>query len=172
MRSRCCWDAPGAVQEGVAQRGEDGDVVRPGGDGVGTDAAEGLEPAHAPPAPADLRLELGHPDRLLAAVVGPVDVEGDAEVQHLVDPLGHPFGQLVGLGVTVDRVQRIGALYLARQAMRAAAPASTASRSAAAQFAAALTGIDTDRRTQAGAPGLHPAAAKVLATLDLDRGVG
>src|SRR5664280_2445014 len=97
MRSRGCWDAPGAVQEGVAQRGEDGDVMRPGGGDVGTDAAEGLEPAHAPPAPADLRLELGHPDRLLAAVVGPVDVEVGGEVQHLVDPLGHPFGQLVGL---------------------------------------------------------------------------
>ena len=48
MRSRGCWDAPGAVEEGVAQRGEDGDVVRPGGGDVGTDAAEGLEPAHAP----------------------------------------------------------------------------------------------------------------------------
>src|SRR5450759_4598114 len=97
MRSRGCWDAPGAVEEGVAQRGEDGDVVRPGGGDVGTDAAEGLEPAHAPPAPADLRLELGHSDGLFAAVVGPVDVEVDAEVQHLVDPLGHPVGQLVGL---------------------------------------------------------------------------
>src|SRR5664280_2061375 len=97
MRSRGCWDAPGAVQEGVAQRGEDGDVVRPGGGDVGTDAAEGLEPAHAPPASADLGLELGHPDGLLAAVVGPVDVEVGGEVQHLVDPLGHPFGQLVGL---------------------------------------------------------------------------
>src|SRR5450756_65549 len=97
MRSRGCWDAPGAVEEGVAQRGEDGDVVRPGGGDVGTDAAEGLEPAHAPPAPADLRLELGHSDGLLAAVVGPLDVEVDAEVPHLVDPLGHPFGQLVGL---------------------------------------------------------------------------
>src|SRR5450759_1558742 len=92
MRSRGFWDAPGAVEEGVAQRGEDGDVVRPGGGDVGTDAAEGLEPAHAPPAPADLGLELGHPDRLFAAVVGPLDVEVDSEVQHLVDPLGHPFG--------------------------------------------------------------------------------
>src|SRR5664280_960287 len=97
MRSRGCWDAPGAVEEGVGQRGEDGDVVRPGGGDVGTDAAEGLEPAHAPPAPADLRLELGHPDGLFAAVVGPVDVEGDGEVQRLVDPVGYPFGQLVGL---------------------------------------------------------------------------
>src|SRR5450759_138666 len=97
MRSRGCWDAPGAVEEGVAQRGEDGDVVRPGGGDVGTDAAEGLEPAHAPPAPADLRLELGHSDGLFAAVVGPVDVEVGGEVQHLVDPPGHPVGQLVGL---------------------------------------------------------------------------
>src|SRR5659263_355708 len=65
MLSRGCWDAPGAVEEGVAQRGEDGDFVRPGGGDVGTDAAEGLEPAHAPPAPADRarpRIEL----RLLA----------------------------------------------------------------------------------------------------------
>jgi len=58
MRSRGCWDAPGDVEEGVAQRGENGDVVRPCGGDVGTDAAEGLEPAHAPPAPADLRLDL------------------------------------------------------------------------------------------------------------------
>src|SRR5450759_3133884 len=97
MRSRGCWDAPGAVEEGVAQRGEDGDVVRPCGGDVGTDAAERLEPAHTPPAPADLRLELGHPDGLPAAVVGPVDAEVGGEVQHLVDLLGHPFGQLVGL---------------------------------------------------------------------------
>src|SRR5664280_3019847 len=74
-----------------------GTSCAPGGGDVETDAAEGLEPAHAPPAPADLRLELGHPDGLLAAVVGPVDTEVDAEVQHLVDLLGHAFGQLVGL---------------------------------------------------------------------------
>src|SRR5664280_1563842 len=126
MRSRGCWDAPGAVQEGVAQRGEDGDVVRPGGGDVGTDAAERLEPAHAPPAPADLGLELGHPDGLFAAVVGPVDVEVDAEVQHLVDPLGHPFGQLVGLlAGAFDRVWRI----CAAQAWPCGSASQTACRS-------------------------------------------
>src|SRR5450759_1592648 len=67
MRSRGCWDAPGAVEEGVAQRGEDGDVVRPCDGDVGTDAAEGLEPAHAPQAPADLRLELGHSDLMVCS---------------------------------------------------------------------------------------------------------
>jgi len=51
-------------------------------------------------------------------------------------------------------------------------PVSAAANCAAAEREAVLAGIDTDRRTQAGAPGLHPAAAKVLATLDLDRGVG
>jgi transposase len=63
-------------------------------------------------------------------------------------------------------VERIGALYLARQAMNAADPAGSAYRYAAAQFSAALNGIDADRRTQAGNTGLHPAAARVLATLD------
>src|SRR5664280_112839 len=118
MRSRGCWDAPGAVEEGVAQRGEDGDVVRPGGGDVGTDAAERLEPAHAPPAPADLRLELGHPDGLFAAVVGPVDVEVDAEVQHLVDPLGHPFGQLVGLLAGVKGASKAAYKLAERMAKR------------------------------------------------------
>src|SRR5664280_3428300 len=77
MRSCGCWDAPGAVEEGVAQRGEDGDVVRPGGGDVGTDAAEGLEPAHAPPAPADLGLELGHPfGQLVGLLAGAFDARG------------------------------------------------------------------------------------------------
>jgi len=63
-------------------------------------------------------------------------------------------------------LERIGALYLARAAMDAADPAGGAHRYAAAQFSAALNGIDADRRAQAGTAGLHPAAAKVLATLD------
>lgn len=63
-------------------------------------------------------------------------------------------------------LERIGGLYVARQAMRAACPDSVDYRYAAAQFSAALNGIDADRRAQAAAPGLHPAAAKVLATLD------
>src|SRR5664280_2669502 len=37
MRSRGCWNAPGVIEEGVAQRGEDRDVVRPCGGDVGTD---------------------------------------------------------------------------------------------------------------------------------------
>lgn len=62
--------------------------------------------------------------------------------------------------------ERIGALYVARKAMTAAVPESPRYSYAAAQFSAALGGIDAERRTQAARPGLHPRAAKVLATLD------
>ena len=68
---------------------------------------------------------------------------------------------------TTGWVERIAALYVAHTAMAAAAPASSAHTWAAAQFSAALNTIDADRKTQAAHPGLlHPAAAKVLATLD------
>jgi len=62
--------------------------------------------------------------------------------------------------------ERIGALYEAHAAMAAAAPGSGERRWASARFSAALNGIDADRREQAARPRLHPAAAKVLATLD------
>jgi transposase len=68
---------------------------------------------------------------------------------------------------TADWVERIAALYLAHTAMAAAAPGSSAHTWATAQFSAALNTIDADRKTQTGHPDLlHPAAAKVLATLD------
>jgi transposase len=50
--------------------------------------------------------------------------------------------------------------------MAAAEPGSGERRWAAARFSAALNGIDADRREEAARPRLHPAAAKVLATLD------
>lgn len=62
--------------------------------------------------------------------------------------------------------ERIGALYEAHAAMAAAEPGSGERRWASAKFSAALNGIDADRREEAARPGLHPAAAKVLATLD------
>lgn len=68
---------------------------------------------------------------------------------------------------TAGWVERIAALYIAHTAMAAAQPASPAHTWAAAQFSAALNGIDADRKAQGAHPGLlHPAAAKVLATLD------
>jgi transposase len=68
---------------------------------------------------------------------------------------------------TAGWVERIAALYIAHTAMAAAQPASPAHTWAAAQFSAALNGIDADRKAQTSHPGLlHPAAAKVLATLD------
>jgi hypothetical protein len=63
-------------------------------------------------------------------------------------------------------VERIAALYGAHTAMATTAPDSSAHRYAAAQFCAALAGIDAERKAQAALPCLHPAAAKVLATLD------
>ncbi|HEX9353108.1 MAG TPA: IS66 family transposase [Streptosporangiaceae bacterium] len=69
-------------------------------------------------------------------------------------------------GWTAAWLDRIGALYGAHTAMAAAEPGSSAHGYAAAQFSAALNGIDAERTAQASRPGLHPAAAKVLATLD------
>jgi hypothetical protein len=68
---------------------------------------------------------------------------------------------------TAAWVQRIAALYVAHTAMGAATPASPEHTWAAAQFSAALNTIDAERHAQAHHPDLlHPAAAKVLATLD------
>ncbi|HEX7599830.1 MAG TPA: IS66 family transposase [Polyangia bacterium] len=63
-------------------------------------------------------------------------------------------------------VARIADLYMAHKAMAAAEPGSTQHTSAVAAFEQALTVMDTVRRQQATGPALHPAAAKVLATLD------
>ena len=50
--------------------------------------------------------------------------------------------------------------------MAATEPATVEYTRAAAEFEQALAAIDTARRTQRRGPGLHPAAKKVLATLD------
>jgi transposase len=63
-------------------------------------------------------------------------------------------------------LELIGALYAAHKAIAAAEPASDAHQLATAQFHAAINGIDAERRTQAQLDGLHPAAAKVLATIE------
>ena len=62
-------------------------------------------------------------------------------------------------------VARIADLYLAHKAMAAAEPATEEHATAQAGFEQALAAIDT-ARTQTRGPGLHPAAKKVLATLD------
>ena len=63
-------------------------------------------------------------------------------------------------------VARIADLYVAHKAMAAAEPGSGQHAAARTAFEQALTVIDTVRRQQATGPALHPAAAKVLATLD------
>ena len=63
-------------------------------------------------------------------------------------------------------VARIADLYLAHQAMAAAEPATGEYAEARAAFEKALAAIDEARRFQATGRGLHPAAKKVLATLD------
>jgi transposase len=63
-------------------------------------------------------------------------------------------------------VARIADLYVAHKAMAAAEPASPEHATAVTAFEQALTVIDTVRQQQAAGPALHPAAAKVLATLD------
>jgi transposase len=68
---------------------------------------------------------------------------------------------------TAAWLERIGALYRAHSALAAAAPEDPQRARAAAQFDAALAAIDTERRAQtATAHLMHPAAVKVLATLD------
>lgn len=68
---------------------------------------------------------------------------------------------------TAAWVERIGALYAAHTAIAAAGPSSPAHTVAAAQFSAALNTIDAERAAQMSHSALlHPAAAKVLATLD------
>ena len=64
-------------------------------------------------------------------------------------------------------IARIADLYVAHKAMAAAEPGSPEHATATAAFEQALTVIDTTRRAQTANPDLlHPAAAKVLATLD------
>jgi len=64
-------------------------------------------------------------------------------------------------------VGRIAALYAAHTALGTAEPGGTTHTMAAAQFSAALNTIDTERTAQTRHPDLlHPAAAKVLATLN------
>ena len=68
---------------------------------------------------------------------------------------------------TAGWVERIAELYVAHTAMGAAEPGGPAHTWAAAQFSAALNTIDAERTAQMShAALLHPAAAKVLATLD------
>jgi transposase len=68
---------------------------------------------------------------------------------------------------TAGWIERIGALYAAHTAIAAAPPASAEHTLAVAQFSAALNTIDAERSAQLShAALLHPAAAKVLATLD------
>jgi transposase len=63
-------------------------------------------------------------------------------------------------------LELIGALYTAHKALGAAEEGTDGHRLATAQFAAALSGIDAERQSQSQLDGLHPAAAKVLATID------
>ncbi len=68
---------------------------------------------------------------------------------------------------TAGWIERIAALYVAHTAITAAEPGSPERTWAAAQFSAALNTIDAERAAQTRHPELlHPAAAKVLATLD------
>ena len=68
---------------------------------------------------------------------------------------------------TASWIERIAALYVAHSALGAAAPASSEHTWAAAQFSAALNTINAARAAQGAHPELlHPAAAKVLTTLD------
>jgi transposase len=63
-------------------------------------------------------------------------------------------------------VKRIADLYLAHRAMAAAEVGSVEHAKAQAEFDQALAAIDTARREQAAIYSLHPAARKVLDTLD------
>lgn len=63
-------------------------------------------------------------------------------------------------------VARIGVLYVAHRDLAAAEPGSEVHREAGEAFDAALGALDTARREEAAIDSLHPAAKKVLATVD------
>jgi transposase len=63
-------------------------------------------------------------------------------------------------------VERIAALYLAHRDLAAAEPGTDPHHTAGRAFDAALADMDAARREQAAVHSLHPAAKKVLATLD------
>lgn len=63
-------------------------------------------------------------------------------------------------------LERIGALYVAHRALSDMRAGSAGHAQAACDFALALDAIDVVRQKQAGDAMLHPAARKVLATLD------
>lgn len=63
-------------------------------------------------------------------------------------------------------LERIGALYVAHRALSVMRVGSAGHGQAACEFALALDAIDVVRQKQAGDATLHPAARKVLATLD------
>jgi transposase len=63
-------------------------------------------------------------------------------------------------------VDRIALLYLAHRDLASTEPGTDPHRQASQAFDQALTDIDTARHKQAGFHSLHPAARKVLATLD------
>ena len=63
-------------------------------------------------------------------------------------------------------VARIADLYMAHRGIAAAEPGGAEHTQASGAFERALNAIDTVRREQAGIHSLHPAAKKVLATLD------
>lgn len=63
-------------------------------------------------------------------------------------------------------VERIAGLYLAHRDLAAAEPGTDPHRDAGRAFDAALADMDAARREQAAIHSLHPAAKKVLATLD------
>lgn len=63
-------------------------------------------------------------------------------------------------------VGRIAKLYVAHNTLRTCLPDSVAAGQAEAALVAALAAIDDARHTQAADAALHPAAVKVLATLD------
>ena len=68
---------------------------------------------------------------------------------------------------TAGWIEQIAALYTAHTAITAAAPGSSEHTMATAQLGAALNTINAQRHAQTSHAGLlHPAAAKVLATLD------
>lgn len=67
---------------------------------------------------------------------------------------------------TTAWLERIGALYAAHRALGAVEVGSAEHARASEGFAAALGAIDAARHTEAADEALHPAARKVLATLD------
>src|SRR5512132_3181048 len=89
---------PGVTLEHPPQRSKHPDLLLAGGRNVAAEAAEALPASQGAPAPADLLLQLGHPDVPLGLVVVERHPEVGGKAQHLLAVIVQAGQQVGGLG--------------------------------------------------------------------------